>query len=104
MTRSLEISHSLEMQTMSSEEIRYNLRDVQHFTGILQIVWDGGGGYIEGTYAGKVVWSEGRYVLNGQITVTSDNWAHLNGLNIHIMGTIDMSLFPYTTNAILQIN
>ncbi len=79
-----------------------DLPDVQHFTGILQIKWDGGGGYIEGTYAGKVVWSEGRYVINGQITETSDNWAHLNGRNIHIMGTIDMSV--WTTNAILQIN
>ncbi len=71
-----------------------DLPDVQHFTGIIQIEWDGGGGYIEGTFAGKVVWSEGRYVINGQITVTSDNWAHLNGRNTDCVSMRSRDRYP----------
>ena len=78
-----------------------DLPDVQHFTGIWQIDW-GDDGYIEGVFKGKVVWSEGEYVINGQVTETSDNWAHLNGRNIHIMGIIDLSV--WTTHGSFQIN
>jgi len=80
-----------------------DLTNVQHFAGIWQIDW-GEGEYIVGSFKGQMVWSESEYVFNGQITETSDNWAHLNGRNVHCMGIVDYSPWPFVTNAIFQIN
>jgi hypothetical protein len=80
-----------------------DLPKVQKSSGIWSIEWDDGG-YLEGTQRGISNWLSGDYVFNGQITETSDDLAQLNGRNVHIMGTIDMSFFPYTTTGIFQIN
>lgn len=80
-----------------------DLNNVEHFSGIWYITWDGGG-YLKGTQAGKLVFSTGAYIINGQVTETSDNWDYVNGRNIHIMGSIDYSTWPLETTGMFQIN
>jgi hypothetical protein len=80
-----------------------DLATIQKSSGIWWINW-ADGGYLEGTQNGKVIWAKGEYVINGKVTATSDDVAYLDGRNVHIMGTIDMSFFPYTTTGVFQIN
>jgi hypothetical protein len=75
--------------------------DVEHSILDWWIEWDGGG-YIEGTLEGILILSTYRYTFNGQVTDTSEDWAFLDGRNVHVMGSIDLSL--WTTSPIFQIN
>ena len=77
-----------------------DLPNVQHVSGIWWIDWDDGQ-YIVGDYKGKVVWSTGEGVLNGQVTDTSPDWSYLDGRNVHITSTISPVWTAYT---IIQIN
>lgn len=75
--------------------------DLEISKSIWLIEWEDGG-YIEGTLEGMVSYRKLVYVFNGKITVTSDNWSHLNGRNVHVTGNIHPSF--WTTWATFQIN
>ncbi|MGY5878856.1 MAG: hypothetical protein RTV31_01340 [Candidatus Thorarchaeota archaeon] len=98
-TREDGTSGIITLDIINWEDLNY----IQKSDGIWRIEWDGGE-YIEGTHHGKVSWKSGDYVANGYVTETSDAWAHLNDRQIHIMGNIDLSSFPYSCTAIMQIN
>jgi hypothetical protein len=74
---------------------------VQKFSGIWWIDWYDGG-HIEGVHKGSFTYAIGQFTINGWVTDTSADWAHIDGRKIHTVGIADFVTFH--SEAIFQIN